>query len=278
MPELPEVEVTRRRLEPHWVGARIERVAAGAPSYFFLTAPGTLAKKLAGRTAVSLGRHGKHLIAELDDGSRLLCHLGMTGQMFVAPENEADALVDEHVHLRLTLSAKGRAKRDVLVFRDVRKFGKVEWLAAGASAGRLERMGPDALAIDAAALEAALSSRAIPIKSALLDQTILAGVGNIYADEALYLAGIAPRRPARRVTPAECKALVKTLRRVLDAAIALGGSTISDFRHPDGGIGGYQQNHRVYGREGEPCPRCKTPITRMVIAQRSTHFCARCQD
>jgi formamidopyrimidine-DNA glycosylase len=110
-----------------------------------------------------------------------------------------------------------------------------------------------------------------------LDQSILAGVGNIYADEALYLAGIAPRRPARRVTRAECTTLVKTLRRVLEAAIVAGGSTISDFRHPDGGIGGYQQNHRVYGREGEPCPRCKSPIERVVIAQRSTHFCAQCQ-
>jgi formamidopyrimidine-DNA glycosylase len=277
MPELPEVEVTRRRLEPHWVGARIERVVAGPPSYFFLTAPRTLAKKLDGRTTLSLGRHGKHLIAELDDGSRLLCHLGMTGQMFVAPESEAPKLIDGHVHLRLTLAAKKRSPRQVLVFRDVRKFGKVEWLAAGASAGRLERMGPDALAIDASSLEAALGSRAIAIKSALLDQSILAGVGNIYADEALFLAGIAPRRPARRLTRAECTTLVKTLRRVLDAAIDLGGSTISDFRHPDGGIGGYQQNHRVYGREGEPCPRCKTPIVRIVIAQRSTHFCASCQ-
>ncbi len=277
MPELPEVEVTRQRLEPHWVGARIERVVVGAPSYFFLTPPRTLAARLLHRTTLALRRHGKHLISELDDGSRLLCHLGMTGQMFVAPESAAAKLVDVHVHLQLTLARNARGARHVLVFRDVRKFGKVEWLAPGADATRIERMGPDALDVDARTLALALASRSIPIKSALLDQAVLAGVGNIYADEALFLAHVAPQRPARSLDEAECALLVKALRRVLGAAIRAGGSTINDFRHPDGGVGGYQQNHRVYGHEGAPCPSCKGPISRVVIAQRSSHYCARCQ-
>lgn len=277
MPELPEVEVTKRRLEPFVVGARVEQVAAAKASYFFLTPPKTLVSRLAGRTLLGLDRHGKHLIATLDDESRLCCHLGMTGQMFVAPESEAGSLVDDHVHLRLTLATKGKKPRHVLLFRDVRKFGKVEWIATGRPLARVERMGPDALAIDARALRAGFEGRRIPVKSALLDQSILAGVGNIYADEALFLAHIPPTRSARDLDETQSATLVKALRKVLLAAIEKGGSTISDFRHPDGGVGGYQQSHRVYGKEGAPCPRCKTPIARTVIAQRSSHFCPKCQ-
>jgi formamidopyrimidine-DNA glycosylase len=277
MPELPEVEVTRRRLEPFVVGARIDQVVAGPASYFFLTPPKTLVARLSGRSVLSLERHGKHLIVMLDDESRLLCHLGMTGQMFVAPESEAPSLVDGHVHLSLVLAQRGKKKQNVLLFRDVRKFGKVEWIAKGKAAKRVERMGPDALTIDAPRLASAFSSRAIAVKSALLDQSILAGVGNIYADEALFLAHIRPTRAARELGEKECRELVKALRRVLSAAIEQGGSTISDFRHPDGGVGGYQQNHRVYGKEAEPCPRCKEPITRLVLGQRSTHYCEHCQ-
>jgi formamidopyrimidine-DNA glycosylase len=278
MPELPEVEVTRRRLAPAWIGRRITRVVTGPPSYFFLTPPDLLAARLRGRVTTDLTRHGKYLLAAFDDGSRLLCHLGMTGQLFTCTSAEARRWlgVDPHVHLALALRDPAGA-RSSLLFRDVRKFGKVQWLAPGVTAERLAKMGPDALRITPRALHEALAQRGIPIKTALLDQSVLAGVGNIYADEALFLAAVPPTRPARTLSLAECETLVRSLRRVLQAAIRAGGSTISDFRGADGAPGSYQDNHRVYGRPGLPCPTCGTPIARVVLAQRSTHFCPRCQ-
>lgn len=278
MPELPEVEVTRQRLAPAWVGRRITQVVTGPPSYFFLTPPGELAEHLRGRHTVDLTRHGKYLLAALDDGSRLLCHLGMTGQLCVCtgPEARRVLATDPHVHLALTLRGPGTEQRTI-VFRDVRKFGKVQWLPPGVDPARLAKMGPDALRITPRALHVALTSRGVPIKTALLDQGVLAGVGNIYADEALFLARLHPTRPARTLSLAECNDLVRALRRVLRQAIRAGGSTISDFRGADGAPGSYQDAHRVYGRPGLPCPRCGAPIHRVVLAQRSTHFCARCQ-
>src|SRR5690606_621310 len=186
MPELPEVEVTRLRLEPHWVGRRITHVFAGPPSYFFLTPPVRLVERLTGRTTQALRRHGKYLWAELDDGGRLLCHLGMTGQLFTCSPERARRLRanDPHVHLTLRLQGPGNTTH-VLVFRDARKFGKVQWLAPGEDSPRLAKMGPDALAIDARGLSRAFSSRSAAVKTVLLDQSLLAGVGNIYADEAL---------------------------------------------------------------------------------------------
>ncbi len=278
MPELPEVEVTRQRLAPAWIGRRITRVVTGPPSYFFLTPPALLAERLRGRTTTDLTRHGKYLLATFDDGSRLLCHLGMTGQLFICTSAEAQRLLraDPHVHLALALRDATGERRSV-VFRDVRKFGKVQWLAPGVDPERLAKMGPDALRITPRALHAALALRGVPIKTALLDQSVLAGVGNIYADEALFLAALHPLRPARTLSLAECEALVRSLRRVLRAAIRAGGSTISDFRGADGAPGSYQDDHRVYGRPGLPCPTCSAPIARIVLAQRSTHFCPRCQ-
>ncbi len=268
MPELPEVEVTRRRLEPRWVGHTIERVTVGPKSYFFVTPPSTLKRRLQGRTTTALSRHGKYLVAQLDDGSRLLCHLGMTGQLFATEEPSA---TDPHVHLALSF-ASGR-----LVFRDVRKFGKVEWIAPGGTSARLEKLGPDALAITPDELHARLRKRRIPIKTALLDQAVLAGVGNIYADEALFRASIRPTRVAARLSRAACVTLCEAIRAVMRSAIRAGGSTIADFRHPDGGSGAYQQNHLVYGKGGAPCPACGAELRRIVLSQRSTHFCVRCQ-
>lgn len=278
MPELPEVEVTRLRLAPAWIGRRITHVVTGPPSYFFLTPPSRLVRSLTGRTTRALHRHGKYLWAELDDGSRLLCHLGMTGQLFTCAPQRARRLLaeDPHVHLALSLKAKGNAAQ-VLVFRDVRKFGKVQWLPRGEDSARLSKMGPDALEIGARSLLVALASRNVPIKTVLLDQRVLAGVGNIYADEALFSAGIQPTRAARTLRADECRKLVRELRRVFRAAIGAGGSTVSDFLQADGEPGAYQDNHRVYGRAGEACSRCGAAITRIVLGQRSTHFCPRCQ-
>lgn len=290
MPELPEVEVTRRRIAPRLVGRRIARVDATRPSYFFLTPPEALRRRLAGRTVTSLERRAKYLVAGLDDGSRLLLHLGMTGQLFsagassarllsaarrasLAPEEQVRFEPDAHTHLRLLFADGGPA----VLFRDVRKFGKVMLLAPGEESERLARLGPDALALRGAALFAATRGRTAPIKSVLLDQSVVAGAGNIYADEALFLAGVRPRRAAGRVNRAECAAIARSLRRVMLRSIETGGSSISDFVAPDGADGAYQDERRVYARAGEPCPQCGASIRRIVIGQRSAHYCPRCQ-
>ncbi|OQX68354.1 MAG: DNA-formamidopyrimidine glycosylase [Sorangiineae bacterium NIC37A_2] len=267
MPELPEVEVTRRQIARVLVGRRIETVWVASPSYFFVTPPAQLKKVLLGRVVKELGRTGKYLHAELDDASSLVVHLGMTGQWSAAGLSRSD-----HIQFRLGLDSGTE-----LVFRDVRKFGKVEWVRPGGSSARLARLGPDALEIGLGPFYERLQSRAIPMKSALLDQSILAGVGNIYADEALYQARIVPTRRARDVTRAEAATLLRAIRSILRASIRGGGSTINDYLQPDGELGGFQNWHKVYGKGGAPCPRCKTVLSRVVLGGRSTHFCARCQ-
>jgi formamidopyrimidine-DNA glycosylase len=287
MPELPEVEVTRRSIEKVLVGRKILKVETTRPSYFFLTPPDKLKKVLSGRRAVALERHGKYLMLHLDDESSLLLHLGMTGQLIasgvqsprlVAGERRRDHRgqafePDEHTHLALELSGKGPS----VFFRDVRKFGKVAWFAPGKPNPRLEKLGVDALSATGEELFEAARARKIPIKSLLLDQAVLAGIGNIYADEALFLAGVRPTRPARRVTREECASLVRASQKVMLRSIETGGSSISDYVRPDGSDGGYQNERRVYAREGEPCSRCRMPIVRLVIGQRSAHYCPSCQ-
>lgn len=290
MPELPEVEVTRRLIAPLLLGRRVREVHTTRPSYFFLTPPARLRRALAGRAVRSLTRHGKYLLAELDDGARLLLHLGMTGQLFssavssprllsstarasLAPEEQRGFVPDQHTHLRLEFDDGGPE----VVFRDVRKFGKVLLLAPGESDARLDKLGPDALTIEPDHLALAARRRAGPVKTLLLDQGVLAGVGNIYADEALFLAGVRPLRSARKVTASEWQRLARGVRQVLERSIETGGSSISDYVRPDGGDGGYQDERRVYGREGEPCASCGAIIRRVVIATRSSCYCPRCQ-
>ncbi len=290
MPELPEVETTRRLIAPLLVGLRIEKVETTPASYFFLTPPKELRLALEGRRVERLERVGKYLVAGLDGGARLLLHLGMTGQLFssaaasprllsaaaratLSPEAQRVFEPDRHTHLRLTMEGNGPR----IYFRDVRKFGKVQFLEPGEANSRLDRLGPDALTITGELLYRASRRRRIAIKSLLLDQKIAAGVGNIYADEALFLAGVRPGRAARRMTHGECEAIATSLRRVLERSIETGGSSISDYVAPDGSDGGYQDERKVYARTGEPCLSCQTPITRKRIGQRSSHYCARCQ-
>ena len=288
MPELPEVEVTRRRIAPLLVGRRITRITTSEPSYFFLTSPSELRRRLRGRRVTGLERIGKYLIASFDDGGTLLLHLGMTGQLFSSEARSKRFLTrararalehaprfepDRHTHLVLQFADRGPA----LIFRDVRKFGKCGYLAAGKPNPRVEKLGVDALEASGKMLYAAARRRRIPIKTLLLDQGVLAGVGNIYADEALYLARVRPTRRSHRVDLAECSAIVTALHRVLRRSIEAGGSSIDDFVQPDGNDGSYQLQRRVYGRRGEPCPRCKQPIERVVLGSRSTHFCPSCQ-
>jgi len=241
-------------------------VSTRSASYFFLTPPARLRARLTGRRVVGLERRGKYLLALLDDGAQLLMHLGMTGQIGDAPE-------DRHTHLRLSFDDAGPEVR----FHDVRKFGKVQLLAAGRVSARLDRLGPDALTASGRTLFLATRGRRAAIKTVLLDQAVVAGIGNIYADEALFDARIRPGRRAARVSADECRRLAAAVRRILRAGIRAGGSTIDDYRKPDGSAGAYQENHRVYGRTGEPCQRCRTAIRRLVIGQRSSHYCPHCQ-
>ena len=290
MPELPEVEVTRRRIAPVLVGRTLARVRTTKPSYFFLTPPQRLRRALEGRTVRAIERRGKYLLAEIDSGARLLLHLGMTGQLFssdvasvrllssaaravLAPEARVCFSPDAHTHLRLSFADDGP---DVF-FRDVRKFGKVQLLAQGEPSERLAKLGVDALELSGDALFAATRGRVVAIKSLLLDQSVIAGAGNIYADEALFLAGVRGARAARKVTRAECERIAGALKRVLLRSIETGGSSISDYVAPDGSDGAYQDERRVYARTGEPCPQCGARIVRIVIGQRSAHYCAKCQ-
>jgi formamidopyrimidine-DNA glycosylase len=290
MPELPEVEVTRRRIAPVLVGRTFTRVRTTKPSYFFITSPDKLRRGLEGRAVSGLARRGKYLLAELEGGWQLLLHLGMTGQLFssnvasvrllsasarasLAPESQLRFEPDAHTHLQLAFADDGPQ----VFFRDVRKFGKVQLLAPGEASERLEKLGPDALELTGDRLFTATRGRAVAIKSLLLDQAVIAGAGNIYADEALFLAGVRPTRRAQKVKRDECERIAEGLTRVLLRSIETGGSSISDYVAPDGSDGAYQDERRVYAREGEACSKCGMAIKRIVIGQRSAHYCAGCQ-
>ena len=290
MPELPEVEVTRRAIAPLLVGREIAAVQTTAPSYLFLTPPATLRRKLPGRRVTELTRHGKYLLAGLDDGSTLLIHLGMTGQLFagsatsprllrktgtgtVAPESQKGFTPDRHTHLRFEFTDGG----EQVLFRDTRKFGKIKLVRDIAAEPRLTKLGPDALEADGEDLYRKARARRSPVKTLLLDQSVLAGIGNIYADEALSIVGLRPSTRAGRVSREVCCRLVEAARTVMLRSIETGGSSISDFINPDGSDGGYQDERRVYGREGEPCGVCGRTVKRVVIATRSSFFCPKCQ-
>lgn len=291
MPELPEVEVTRRLIEPFLVGRKIAALRTTTDSYFFVTPPPKLRAGLMGRTVSTLDRHGKYLVGHLDDGATLVIHLGMTGQLFsseaasprllsatvrssLTPEQQRDRFrPDGHTHLLFEFADGGA---DVLM-RDVRKFGKVILLSPGERHPRLELLGEDALAVSGELLFRATRGRKATVKAVLLDQSVIAGCGNIYADESLFLAGVRPGRAAGRVTRVECSRISEALRRVLERSIESGGSTISDYVAPDGTEGAYQDERRVYARDGEPCLECGTEIRKKVVAQRGTHYCPSCQ-
>jgi formamidopyrimidine-DNA glycosylase len=283
VPELPEVEVTRRRVAPLVVGRTIAEITTSASRRLFLTPPSRLRQQLLGRRVDAVERLGKYLLFRLHDGGRLCVHLGMTGQLVTSNAFERPCTPggtrrrtapDRHIHLELGFADTG----PTLFFRDPRQFGRVLGLTAGHSHLRLERLGPDALAIGLGEFASRVRARRAPIKAVLLDQKLLAGVGNIYADEALFLARVLPTRRACRLTREDSRRLLSAVQGVLRRAIRAGGTTVSDFVHPDGSDGGFQRRCRVYGREGQGCTRCGTPIRRVVLAQRSAHFCPRCQQ
>jgi len=299
VPELPEVEVSRRRLAPMLIGRRLSEVSTSRPSRFFITDPRRLRERLPGRVVLDLVRRGKYLLVVLDDGSSLLLHLGMTGQLLCAgcsnprlllggervgervAERAAERAAppwpgfspDQHTHLQLGFEDGGPA----ILFRDVRRFGRVMLVEPGEEVARLLRLGPDALEVSADQLWQASRGRRRAVKSMLLDQSVLAGVGNIYADEALFRAGVRPTRRAGRLRRQECEALAAALRQVLERGIETGGSSVDDFVAPDGSDGSYQTEHLVYQRDGQPCQRCGRELERVVVGGRSSHYCPSCQ-
>ncbi len=270
MPELPEVEHIARQLRQRVVGRTVTACTCRQPA---VVRPdwSRLESALRGQTLEEVGRHGKYLFLRFGASSLTAVHLGMTGQLLLLA---ADRPPDRHTHLELTLSP-GEEK---LAYRDVRRFGGFELLAGSAAeflAAR--RLGPDALTAGVCGLARGLAGRRLSVKGALLNQSVVAGVGNIYADESLYRAGLSPLRPAGSLSAEEIEALWEALQEVLQEAIARGGTTLSDYVDTDNRRGGFQDRLRVYGRAGEPCPRCGQVIRKVRLAGRGTHFCPGCQ-
>ena len=265
MPELPEVQTVVATLRPRLVGRTVTGVTLNRTDV--LCPPDAdLPAHLAGRTVASIDRRGKRVVFTLDDGSRFYVHLGMTGQLTVVP---ADTPAPSHTHLEIHFGGER------LRFRDPRRFGGVWWLGqeACADAG----MGPEPLSLRPQQLERRLAGTSRAIKTALLDQAVVAGLGNIYVDEALFLAGIHPLTRAKDLTGGQVRHLNRAIKGTLRRAIRHRGSTLRDYVDADGAAGGFQKLHRVYDRAGQPCRVCKTPIERFVLGGRSTHFCPTCQ-
>lgn len=263
MPELPEVETVRRSIAPHVVGRRIAAAEFRCPRVLRGGDPETMARALAGKRIAGLRRHGKFLLMEFSGGPLLLIHLGMTGRLLMNAEP------GRHTHAILTLD------RGWLIYDDSRQFGCLE--LHDAVPARVARLGPEPLEVGFSEFAAALKRRRTRMKALLLDQTFLRGLGNIYADEALFRAGIHPLTIAARLGTERVKRLHRGIVEVLTEAISAGGSSVSDYVDGDGRKGFFQFSHRVYQRTGEPCVACGAKIRRILVAQRGTHFCPRCQ-
>ena len=270
MPELPEVETIRRGIEPHVLGRQITRVVVRDRRLRWPIAR-TFTKSLEGKTIRAVDRRGKYLLLDLGDG-KVILHMGMTGRLLVLGPGHP---VKKHDHLDVELD-----DGTLLRFHDPRRFGAALWWPASQPDHRLiKHLGPEpfSAAFNAGYLAKLARGRSAPVKNFLMDGRIVVGVGNIYASESLFLAGVRPTRAAGRVTRAELERLVKSVLRVLEAAIAAGGTSFRDFRGSDGMPGYFAQKLFVYDRKGEPCRRCTTPIKQAVIGQRSTYWCPTCQ-
>jgi formamidopyrimidine-DNA glycosylase len=278
VPELPEVETIVRGLDSRVVGDTVESVWIGSRKQPLKSPAGVIARTLEGKRIARVHRAGKHIVFDLEgeaqpkkgrravrsQAAQWVVHLGMTGRMVVC---EPAADIAKHTHLIAKL-ASGRELR----FIDPRMFGKLS-----VHSGSFDPGGVEPLEVSEEGFVALFRGRKTPIKSALLNQKLLRGVGNIYADESLFRAGIRPRRRAAAITREQLGKLHRAVREVLREAIALGGSSISDYVDADGEEGFFQLQHRVYGREGEPCLVCGTAIRRVVLAGRSSHYCSKCQ-
>jgi formamidopyrimidine-DNA glycosylase len=273
MPELPEVESVRTQLEPVLVGRRFERVTIDDARLVRPYEPAEVAAEIEGEEVAAVERRGKYLVVRFESGRVLLIHLRMTGSLLHAPGGS----LGDDPHRRAVVRLDDGSD---VAYRDVRRFGTWLLLEAGEAEPYLElRVGDEPLdaLFTAARLGERLARRRAPLKAALLDQRTLAGIGNIYADEALWRARLNPRRPAASLDRAELRRLHRGIRAALEHGLARQGSTLRDYRLPDGSGGSMQDEFRVYGRGGEPCNRCGSEIARTRVGGRTTWFCPTCQ-
>jgi formamidopyrimidine-DNA glycosylase len=273
MPELPEVESVRRQLAPALVGRRFERVSIDDSRLVRPYEPAEVAAELEGELVAAVERRGKYLVVRFESGRVLLIHLRMTGSLLHAP---AGSLQDDP-HRRAVVRLEDGSD---VAYRDVRRFGTWLLLEPGEAEPYLgARVGDEPLdtLFTAARLGERLAGRRTSLKAALLDQRTVAGIGNIYADEALWRARLNPLRPAAGLDRAELRRLHRAIRAALEHGLARQGSTLRDYRLPDGSAGSMQNEFHVYGRRDEPCDRCGTPISRTQVAGRTTWFCPKCQ-
>ncbi len=270
MPELPEVETTRRGLDAHLTGLRIADVVIRNGSLRW-PIPKNLPKLLRGQTIVSLKRRAKYLLMDCGSGT-LILHLGMSGSLRIVPANTPP---EKHDHFDLVLG-----NGNLMRLRDPRRFGAVLWHVGNPAAHPLlANLGPEPLeaGFDAHHLYQATRGRSVSIKQCIMDNHVVVGVGNIYANEALFRAGIRPQLAAGKLSRPRCARLVEEIRATLAEAIKLGGSTLRDFVSVSGQAGYFQQTYWVYGRAREPCRRCGAPIIQIKQGQRSSFYCGRCQ-
>ncbi|MFW8593693.1 bifunctional DNA-formamidopyrimidine glycosylase/DNA-(apurinic or apyrimidinic site) lyase [Cribrihabitans neustonicus] len=282
MPELPEVETVKRGLAPAMEGAVIARAAVNRPDLRW-PFPERMAERLTGARVKALRRRSKYILADLDTGETLLIHLGMSGRMTVSGDplgqfTHEHPQAEKHDHVVLDMDNGAR-----VTFNDPRRFGAMDLMqtATAETHKLLAVLGPEPLGngFNEEHLIAAFRGRNTPVKSALLDQGIIAGLGNIYVCEALFRAGISPRRKAGQIAPRRVAALVPIIREVLQDAIRAGGSSLKDFRQASGELGYFQHSFDVYGREGAPCrrPECGGIISRITQSGRSSFYCVKCQ-
>jgi formamidopyrimidine-DNA glycosylase len=282
MPELPEVETVRRGLLTAMEGKTIEKVAVNRPDLRWPFPPDMQAR-LQGRRILALRRRSKYILADLDSGESLLIHLGMSGRMLVSGAMLGDFVhahpaPEKHDHVVFDMEGGAR-----VTFNDARRFGAMDLLQTDAQESHwlLQSIGPEPLGnqFDGTYLADRLNNRASPIKTALLDQGIVAGLGNIYVCEVLFRAGINPKRKASNLSRSRIFSLVPIIRDVLSEAIEAGGSSLRDHRQTDGELGYFQHDFKVYGREGQPCatPDCAGTVTRFAQSGRSTFYCPQCQ-
>jgi formamidopyrimidine-DNA glycosylase len=272
VPELPEVETVRAGIEPVLAGARIEDATIHDPRLVRPFLPEEVAAELVGERVEAVDRRGKYLIVRFESGRVLLIHLRMTGSL---RHGKRGSLADDPYRRAVLRLDNGS---DV-AYRDVRRFGTWEVLEPGELEPYLaRRLGPEPLGrLSADGLGARLRGRRAPLKAALLDQRTIAGLGNIYVDEALWYARLDPLRRAGSLDTEELRRLGRAIRKALRLGIERQGASLRDYAKPDGASGGMQDEFRVYGRDGEPCRRCRTPIAKTRVAGRGTHFCPRCQ-
>lgn len=274
MPELPEVETVLRGLRNRALGRRIVAVDVLNPGVIAGDVEDFI-QRVEGRTAVAVQRKGKVLAVEMaganhPDPDYLIFRLGMTGQVTIQP---IDAPLDSHTHVRMGF----QGEKEELRFRDVRRFGRLRCLTREEFDALFASLGPDAQQATEEEFLRAMCGRRGAIKSWLLNQQGVSGLGNIYADEALFEAGIHPLAQPAHVSPASARRLYRAVQKVLKRAVKLQGTTFRDYIDIEGRPGNFRQHLRVYQKTGEPCPRCQTPIRRIIIAGRSSHFCPRCQ-